>query len=273
MAKIGMQQYVRLLERAAAGQISKCVYCGNENRTVNDTWICTVCENINYAGTLRDPNLFPALDNVNQLIDERKYDEALAAYEKIMSQYNEPAYIYRYALLIMEQSNYEVSCIRYDRPGFMEENAVHRERASALHSKWKRIMNKALVACNDEIANAGGNQFLAYTLFILAIKLGKPKTAKRAIGIQERYNTPSVVAYENMVLSAELGLPHDTEKAAAELIRTMSFPLNAFYYLTWSMVKLGQYQDAAGMSARLSIYIQNDSLRALMQAIKAEREM
>ena len=273
MIKINAQQYVRLLERAAAGKVAKCAYCGNENRTVNDTWICTICENINYAGTLSDPNLFPSLDHVNQLIDERKYDEALAEYGKIMSQYNEPAYIYRYALLLMEQSNYEVERIRYDRQGFMEENAAHREKASVLYSKSKRIMSKALVICDDEIKNVGGNQFLTYTMFILAIKLGKPKTAKRAIELQGRYSTPSIVAYENMVLSAELDSPQDTAKSAAALLASMSFPLNAFYYLTWSLVKTGQYRDAAALSARLSIYIQSSSLRALMQTIKAEQDV
>ncbi len=268
--RIDAKAYTNLLNKIAAGGRVMCQYCGNENVALGDTWVCAYCENANYASILaiklRDAELVKSLNLVNDYLSESDFDSALAEYEKILDSNDEPGFHYRYAQLIIQYSNYEVASIRYDRPGFMEENALHRELSGTLDSRAKMILSKTAVACEIAFRNGNKDPFVLHAYFMSNLKLKNLKTAKRASEMTAMYSKP-LQEYQQMALAAELGDATATATTADSQIKKVFSPINAFYYLTWSLVRAKRLEDAKVFITKLSGYIPNSSVKALEKEI------
>ncbi len=264
--------YVRLIGQLGSVQRTMCCYCGNENVASGDYWICFHCESVNRATLLsmklNDQGLVSTLLEVNRYLLGNEYLNAINEYQKLVARYNEPEMLYNTGLIYMQYSNYQVSLIRYDRKGFMEENSLYREEASALASKAKLILNKASAMCQAKIKENGRNEFIDHTIFMINIKLGRLKSAIVALDSQENHNNEFLVNYEHMVLSAETKDYAATASYATKLLQKGMFSANAFYYIAWALFKTGRSKEALELLSALGKELQGGNVLALAQEIQ-----
>ncbi len=249
-----------------------CVYCGHENITAGDVWVCNYCEmamnSANAMSKLGDGTLQESLKAVNGGISAGNFDAALAEYEKLAAKYKEPQFYYREGLICFQQSNAEVEQVRYDRKGFMEENAVHRANASKIESKAKTILYKASVLCQTEMKSGIEDPFLGFAYFMINVKIGNLKTAKDGIAVIDKHGNAYLSGYANMVFSAELGRYWDVIAHANALTKSDMFSPNAYYYIAWALFKLRRHRESMHIVRELEKYIKTGSVYALMHDIQ-----
>jgi tetratricopeptide (TPR) repeat protein len=270
-SNVNVKACVNTINKLSTLKRTPCGYCGNENAAIGDLWICFHCESVNYTSMLgiklNDPDLQASLSKVNGYLSDGELAKATETFDYIASKYKEPQFLYNSGLLYLQYSNSEIAKIRYDRHGFMEENAVFRESGSKLTSRALMILNKASEMCLRELNTGTSHDYMAYTYFIINIKLGKPNEAKRAIDIIEKFNNKYLATYANMVLSAELGKFHETIEYAGAQLKSGQFSANSFYYIAWSLFKLGKFKDSMQIMDALNKQTQNNSVIALTNEI------
>lgn len=259
--------YIKTIRQLGTVARTMCGYCGNENAVTSDVWICFHCENANRATDLsiklNDKDFVNTISEVNEHLSNNDYDGALAAYNNIVTKYKAPGITYNYGLLHLQYSNYEISLIRYDRKGFMEENAILREKASALVSKAKLLFNKAIAECADMAKAEGSNEFVAYTLLIINIKLKNLRAAMKNIEEIKTHNNIYLTDYSEMLFNAEAGRYIEAAKYAKELLKKGQFSPNACYYMGWALFKAGRHREAKELIGALGTQLQNNSMFAL----------
>ncbi len=262
---------------AGSAKAIMCGYCGNENYSDSDLWVCSHCENPNQASlitiSLNDPVLMGAIASTNKLLQQNYVRGALAEYEKVTKNYADPGFIYYYALLHIQASNYEVSQIRYDRKGFMEENATHRSAASDFASKARRLLFKTAVVCQKNMAEDQKNPLLPFVLFMASVKLGNLRTAKRAVEQLSQLESPLLLKYADMLYNMELGKYDIAASRALEMTKKGFMSINAFYYISLALLKVGRIDMAQTLLGAYGKYVQNNSVNALAGAIAAEEKV
>ena len=271
MPRINVNAYVRGIASLSNAKRQACGYCGNENAAASNVWVCAYCESANFLSTLSlkqsDEALMGALSNaIGAMIDD-DYEAAAAEYDKIAVRSPDPQTLYGQAVFYFAYSNNEVASIRYDRPGFMEENAMHREKASAMHSKALRILSKVSYLCDKSAKEAHMDAALGFTFFMASVKMGDLKTARRAIDIIEVYGNTFLGSYARMVFGAELGQYADVVVHAQELLKADNFSPNAYYYTAWALFKYGRANDARRMFRALEGQIQSNSISAMVERL------
>jgi len=272
VARIDAGKYLRILGSVAQNRRQACEYCGNETLTITNPWFCSYCESLLFESTqsvrVRDAALTNGLDAVNGFIDTGEYGKAVDAYSKIILNYNEPAFHYRYALLHIAYSNSEVSKIRYDREGFMEENAALREHASLLVSDAKRIFNHAIAMCRKESGKGSLTPVGKHIEFMSYVKLGRLRSAKGAL---ERMQQGSLYLYKyaEMVLDAEMGNSGGALAAADWLLRRDTFSINALYYVALAALRSNQPREAQRILEGLGAFVKSPAIGALVGEARA----
>ncbi len=262
-------QEMKFIKELARMKRQMCPFCGNSSPADAETWVCCFCENANSDTMLsirmKDGALLATLSNVESAIGRGDFENALKEYNGIVARYNDPGFIYAYGLLHIQYSNSLIASISYDRKGFMEENAVLKENAVKVASKAKMILNKANVICKRLMTADTHSELLAYTLFIINIKLKKIKTAKRAILILKDLKSNYLASYAEMVLNAEIGNYKETLKVAQTLPADSA---NAFYYMGWALFKMGKESEAKKLIGALSLQFQSEVTVALSSEIE-----
>ncbi|HIH50614.1 MAG: hypothetical protein ABSE71_01645 [Candidatus Micrarchaeaceae archaeon] len=251
-----------------------CGYCGYEIASIGKSCICTNCESPVFSARrefeARNHTLLEALDSIAAYARDRRYDDAIAGYEKLIALNKDPYLMHAEALLYLQYSNYELAKIQYDRPGFMEENALHRDKSAKLASSSKRLLAKGISAAESEISNGNNSSLTLYSLFLCQMRLEDYRGAQESL--KELKSGPKYLSsYASMLFHIGIG-HYDAAIADAEtLLNEKSFSVNALFYIGFSKFKKGQARDAKKILSALSRVLSNESVEALLKEI-AEQE-
>ena len=268
---INVKSYLHLAEKAAAQERLECCYCGAENFSDKDLWICYNCELANYGVTraiwMNNKILVGQVAQVNKLIGEDNFAGAATGYEEILGMLAEPEFLYSCALVHKRNSNHEISLIRYDRMGFMEENAAHKENAINESNRAALLLNRASLLLDGRFRGGDRTPSSIFTFFMINIKLGNLKTARRAIDMLKLADNLYLFKYAQMVFNAELLKPEEAANASVELLKAGP-SVNALYYLGWALFKGRRYREAGEILTGIRKYIDTGNIDAMLQNIE-----
>jgi tetratricopeptide (TPR) repeat protein len=262
--------YLKFLAAAAkSGRVLMCPFCGAYTTSINNQGICHSCENIialdRSALMKNESALCTMLDDYNKQLSAQDYEAALKAYDTVLAKYPTPNYMYVKALTYISYSNYELSKIRYDLPGFMEDNSVHRENSSRMFSSAKLLFNKAIYHANSATAQPSDSVTYGseYIMFLSAIKLGDLASAKSHLDRIRASNNLYISAYAGVVLDSSLGNFEAVSHAADSMLKSNNFPVNILYYVAYAQFKLGRHGDAEKLTKALGSMFNNKTIASL----------
>ncbi len=231
------------------GGSMRCQYCGVGTQCAGTIGICSNCENIIAARSPVDQRL----DAFNGELRNRNYDGALLIYQEMAKEGNSPPYTYVDGLTHIKYSNHENSLIDYGLDGFMEENAVHREKSIALYSKARLLFSKALAQAKSMSASGEHNLMPTdYIMLLCDLKLGDIRSAKSRLERLPLYNDSYVLAYANIMFNSAIGDCRKTLESCSAMIGSGRFPIGIFYYVAIALLKDRQYSTAKRLAAQLS---------------------
>ncbi len=267
---MGIGTYSRALEFVAKiGRRTTCNYCGADTMIVGHAGICSLCE-LPLApgqGGARDAHAPQSISKITELAEANDYDGAASAYDALYKESKDPAYLYAEALLRIRQSNSQIAGIRYDRNGFMEENAGLRDNAAKFASAARGLLNDAISACSNYLNEERPPISALYLSFICHMKLSNLREAsvlaERINGIDSYLGTYSRVMLEINLLEPGLAL-----KDAELLLRPDSFSINALFYIAMALFDMKRYGDAGKVVGVLQPHLQSVQLSVLASEIE-----
>ena len=249
-----------------------CCYCGSETPAIGDRCICSNCESFidseRAALERNDHALLETLVGINANVRDSGYDDAIAAYEKLIQLNKDPGLVYAEALLLMQYSNHELAGISYDRAGFMEENAGHRDKAAELASSSKRLLTKGMSIAKVEIANGNSSPATLYLLFLCQMRMEDYRGAQNSMKELEAKGHEYLAAYSSMLFHAETGRYENAIADAERLLDRQRFSVNALFYIGLSRFKEGHVKDAERILAAFSGVVSSGAVDAMMEEIE-----
>ncbi len=269
---MGVQDYLRALDNAVKrGSTFLCQYCGERTTSLGSECVCSNCEMPEYSDidTMKAKNqpLFAALEALTEKIAANDYAAALAAYDSLYANGKDPGYLYAKALALIKQSNYQISMIKYDREGFMEENTSLRDDSARLASGARAALVSAIKACEPLLKDERPPLLPVYVTFLCHIKLGNLMEAgytQQMLNKIEKY----LGLYAKMMLDSNTGMYSEVLKSVDELLRPESFSSNALFYAALALYGQGKYKESKAIVAALKKQISRGSLDELELEIK-----
>ena len=247
-----------------------CQFCGAYTPAINNQGICHSCENVissDRAALMKNSSdMCAILDSYNKQAASSDFDTALKTYDSLLEKYPAPNYTYAKALAYISYSNYELSKIRYDLPGFMEENSVHKEAASHLFSSAKLLLNKAIFDAAKQAAAQSGQQTTygtCYLMFLAAVKLDDIAAAKSYLGRLKASGNAYLSAYAEIVFNSHIGDFNALLRSADSMLKGKDFPINIFYYLSYALFKLGRRADSEKLTGALEKVLGSNTISSL----------
>lgn len=262
------RKYVSLLEDCKnSGKLLMCEYCGHETVSTRDLTICSNCESIITTTKpmleKKDPALLKELQAIIDDTNAMNYSPVIASYDKIILERKEPQFMYAAALANIRYSNHEITLINYNKPGFMEENAVHRDKAAKLISSAKKLLTKSIKLTKDEMIQQNNSLNLTYNLFLMELKLGKAKSANATMQKLKELGNEYLYNYAVMIFEANREKYDAVIKVADTFMKKDRFCTNAFYYLSLALFKKGRLNDAKSILESIKDVIKTESMEAL----------
>lgn len=254
-----------------SGRHTTCNYCGADTLIVGRAGICSCCElpiASDTAAVHGGAQAQPDIAKVKELVEANDYDGAANAYDALYKESKDPAYLYAEALLRIRQSNAQISGIRYDRRGFMEENAIMRDNAAKFASAARGLLNDAISACSIYLDEERPPISALYLSFICHIKLSN---LREASVLAERINGIDgyLGAYSRMLLEINLLEPGPALKDAELLLKPDSFSINALFYIAMALFDTKRYGESKAVIEMLQQHMQNGQTMALANEIDA----
>jgi ribosomal protein L37AE/L43A len=269
---INARRYAALV--GSIGQLNRvaCPYCANDTFTANPGayWICSHCESAIYGPSVAsNRGNAQAVSAINAMMEKGDYKTAAAEYEKIAKTTGGVVYWYRTGLIYFECSNAEISQIRYDRRGFMEENSTHRDNAALATSRAKLMFYKAVRMCEDSFDQGVADPQVAFAYVMLGAKVDNLRYIKKGISVLKIYNVSALVEYASMILGTATKNYDEILLHAANLLTVGMFTVNAFYYMSWALFKKRRPEDALLILHKLSQFVHTPSVNALIKEIES----
>ena len=267
----GVSHYLRMLGAAENNSRSlMCQFCGAYTPAINNQGICHACENVissDRAALMKNSSdMCAILDSYNKQVASSDFDTALKTYDSLLEKYPAPNYTYAKALAYISYSNYELSKIRYDLPGFMEENSVHKEAASHLFSSAKLLLNKAIFDAAKQAAAQSGQQptyGTSYMMLLAAVKLDDIAAAKSYLGRLKASGNAYLFAYAEIVFDSHIGDFNALLRSADSMLKGKDFPINIFYYISYALFKLGRRADSEKLTGALEKVLGSNTISSL----------
>ncbi|MGC8537590.1 MAG: hypothetical protein ACP5MZ_01220 [Candidatus Micrarchaeia archaeon] len=263
--------YIKLLHATKKNSRSlMCQFCGAYTPAIENHGVCHICENVissDRAALMKsNSDICKMLDDYNKQISSSDFDSALKTYDSIIAKYPAPNYTYAKALAYISYSNYELSKIRYDLPGFMEENSAHKEMASRLFSSAKMLLSKAIFDASKQ-ASAPPGQIptygTSYLLFLAAIKLGDIAAAKSYLGKLKASGNAYLSSYAEIIFDSNTNNFSGLLNSADLMLKSKDFPINIFYYISYALFKLGKRADSEKLTAELQKVLSSNTISSL----------
>lgn len=272
---MNIRKYMKLLKAVEkSGGMLVCTSCGAETLSAGGMSVCSNCESLVHTTrkslSSSNPDLLNSLDAINKSLSDGDFDSAIATYDGMESE--DPSLLYAEALVYIRYSNHEISSISYGRKGFMEENAVHRSKASRLVSMSKLLVTKAISMANKEIESGSKPLDMVYTLFLLQTKLGQLRSAGSTLQELGGMGNAYVQEYANLVFSTSAKKYDEALKRAETMMAANHLPLNAFYYASFALFKKGMLRESAVLLGELQHMMNSTNVETLLEEIKRLRE-
>ncbi|MCL4373447.1 MAG: hypothetical protein M1360_00155 [Candidatus Marsarchaeota archaeon] len=243
-----------------------CNYCGAENSFFGGIAICTNCESMTSTSQQSSAGHASAIRSIRAHNKNKEYEESIKAYDVLFGLEKDPMLLYAEALTYIEYSNYEVSRIRYDREGFMEENSMLNHHASELSAKAKLLLAKCASMISGS-AVAGDAKAAAYHLFLAHLKFGDISAARVSIEGIKKLNDSMLYEYASMLLDSETGNFKSVLMHSEKLLKANWEPHIALYYSAYALFKLGRIKDSKAIVASIRNAIKSENAVHLMEAI------
>ncbi len=255
-----------------------CSHCGAAtpvHRAGRGSAFCQNCENV--VESTRDepadnPELAGVLDAYITKLSRQDFDGAVKEYEKALTTNGSPANLYVNGLNYIMYSNYELSLVRYDLAGFMEENARHRLRSIELYTQARLFFNKAIFMAKNRPGELPAAEDY-YVSLLCNVKLGKLRQAYSDFNSVNRSGAPALATYAGMVLDTALGRYDYAMRVAGQIALQRTPSVNAMYYISFSLFKLGRLSEAEKVAAIFGKYSNSVRLTALLKDIHAAKEI
>ncbi|MGC8669927.1 MAG: hypothetical protein ACP5TL_02120 [Candidatus Micrarchaeia archaeon] len=246
-----------------------CVYCGTKNVVASTAMICTNCEAMSKSmhKTLADANYENLLMSISKSNSNLDYEKSLQYYEQLIQKTKDPMLLYAEALTYIAYSNYEMSKVSYDRPGFMEENSVHTNNALQLMSKAKLLLAKASSDLEKEF-DMNKTDINAYNLFIVRMKLGDVAAANAALDLLKEMKNEMLYNYAIMKFYNERMKYDKVLELAEKLIKGKWNPHLVLYYVAYALLKKGKKKDARKILLNIKGFVKTENLDYLEMAAK-----
>ncbi len=272
-----VKPYIGMINKVMDSGHLFCTYCGAETAAAG-AGICSECESPIYY--TRDelqgssPDLVEKVNGIRQLEASGKYGEAAAAYDALVTANpDDPNMLYAAGAFYLRYSNNEIRLIRYDLPGFMEQNPVHRVQASQLVIKAKIIFNKAVYVSEGRAAKGGFPARDTYIEFMAQIKMMHLREAnalrERLGGLGDAF----LARYADLVFNASAENYDYVMQHAAELLSGQPFSLNAAFYLALALFKKKRYADSAALLNVLRGRLSTSNVGELLNEIATAKSL
>ncbi|MEM3841192.1 MAG: hypothetical protein QXN59_00645 [Candidatus Micrarchaeaceae archaeon] len=246
-----------------------CTFCGAESLAFGNFGICRVCEaplSEKKSDVLgRDHSLVESGEAIWSAINRGDMDNAIAALNSRLASHDEPGFLFAAGLFYIRYSNEEIKKIRYDREGFMEENAVHRENSEKMMLYAKTLLNKAVKLAEKDKGNQG--MLMHYIPFLAEIKLGHLKAAMYYLKGIKHDDIVYLLDYAHIVAHAYRKDGEKLLEHCDRMIREGKVNLNIFYYIGYALFLKKAYGDAKVILSHLSETGEVDAASYLLRNI------
>ncbi len=227
-----------------------CQFCGEETLSGGDSSFCSNCESQIWTDrkTLEanGRQLMEGLDAIRASLAGEDFDSAGAAYDAIIAGNKDPRLLYAKGIMLIRQSNSEVGKIAYNREGFMDENIAHRDRGARLASEAKRLIAKSLYASRAESA-ASPSPGLWYNILLCELRMNNPRGALGALDRLKASKAQALADYSELLVAQESGDYKGGLGLASRIVESGNPPVNALYYLSFNLFKLGRAAEAGAL--------------------------
>jgi hypothetical protein len=253
---------------ASSGMLIKCPYCGAKTISLSDHCICSWCEAlIHKKMSSQNLDLAESVDAIRSNYSSKQYDASLAACDKAFSLSKSPWFIYLKGIVQLSASNNETSMISYDKPGFMEENVIHRVQASKLYADARLSFYKAISEASKSSTDSKALD-TTYLQFIASIKLKDKPASKHYLDELSEIDNKLVINYSKMLLFNMNALYKESLLHAEVLLSKSNFSVGALYYAAFSMLKMHKIKEADALISEAIKYISTPSVLALRADIE-----
>ena len=261
-------RYVNLLsDIARLGEGLMCTCCGTETPSIYDIDICTNCENLVYASrkTLanRNPELVGNLDAIRMGIDEGKFEQAIAVYDRIEKN---SSLLYAEALAYIKYSNSEVAKVDYTVQGTENGNAKFIKNSVELTSRSKYYLVKAIGAVRGDIEKGTVSLGNLYLMFMTQLKFGSIRAASHALQQLGKVGDAYVAGYANLAFDANMGR-YDEIIKRADAMMGGEHGINVFYYLALALFKKNRVKESVALLTELQKIMKSANVDALLHEI------
>ena len=261
---------IRAINAAAKSHtMLMCEYCGRETFSVDNMAVCTNCEGLIHLTRkmvqMKNPALASSLDTVNELLAGGEHERAAQIYEKLYSETKDPQLLYAEALVYIKSSNYDMSKIAYDKPGFMDGNIALKDSALKQTSSAKRLLAKIIYVTRGNLDKNIISVNTLYSLFLAQLKFGDIRGAKHSLEKLEGLNNGYVYTYASMVFWAVMRNYDKTIENAEALLAQNNFSINAAYYMAFAYFKQKKLKDAKRLLVAAQKYLSSESAEVLVQ--------
>jgi len=242
---------------------SYCAYCGTSNSIYGSFTICGKCEGLTSESKLstKGSDYVQALLSIRSHMNKQEYDESIKEYDALFNATKEPMLLYAEALACIEYSNYVVSKVSYDKPGFMESNSMLKHNASDLVSKAKLLLAKCASMLRLELMS-DKTPMNMYNLFITYLKFGDLAAAHDAMLALKNLDS-SLYEYASMLIDAETNNIDSMLEHAEKLIKANWQPHAVLYYAAYALFKKKHIKESKIILKNISSIIKSSSAEQL----------
>ncbi len=266
--------YSKSMELALkSGRPLMCTYCGDETLCLNSRGFCSNCEMPVYLDRdsfrEKQPSTFQIAVQFADNVNKGLLDEAAKNCDALSQASKDPAYLYEKGLILIKQSNKEVTLISYDRSGFMEENTAHRNNAARFASAARAAL---IGAIGGEASMPSGTKpaaAAAFVSFLSHIKLSNIREATSLQSTIEKIDPDYYGAYSKMMLELNLGHSDAALECAHKMLVKGSFSINALFYAALALLDKRNYGDAKRIGTMLKGHVPDNAIDLLMKEIAA----
>ena len=248
-----------------------CKYCGSKTRTRGRICVCSNCELINtfMQKNALDSELVQWLEQYNEFIEDENYPFAINIYNQIIGIYKTQEYFYVHGINYIKYSNFMVDRIRYDRDGFMEENAAYKKASNEIYYNARLFFYKSMNIVDAQMKSGSSDMIeLLYSRLLVQIKIGDMRGASDSLERMALSENKYLYDYSNILFNDACNNP----KIVLNYIDIMidnndDYPITIFYYLAKSLYKNKDYKNADIIIKSLSKLIYGKSILQLSKNV------
>lgn len=253
---------------AKSGRLITCPYCMSKTISVASYCVCSWCEALIHEknSDITNSEVFDAIKSIKLNYNDKKFTDSIASADKAFSLTKNPWFLYIKGIVQLSASNEEISLISYDKPGFMEENAVHRENGSKLYADARLSLYKSISSANSNSVDSKALD-TTFLQFIASIKLQDKTAAKHYLDELSELKNQTILNYAKVLLFSLNGLFEESLKHAQLLLSNQNFMACALYYYAFDLFKLHKTKEASLAISEAIKYISTPSAFALHESI------